>query len=161
MQFQGLGPWGDCRLSRGAQASAAAKGTRASALLVLALLAPVLAGCMGGRIDEVSADPTILTGSVSGQARTVSVEQVSDEATIRNAVSAADLEVMGGTPLPWANADTGSRGAIQALAEVRQGKDLCRTFTASRERFDGVAMYRGQACMVAPGAWRMEEFQPL
>ncbi|MBL0967107.1 MAG: M20/M25/M40 family metallo-hydrolase, partial [Blastomonas sp.] len=39
-----------------------------------------------------------------------------------------------------ANADTGSRGAIQALAEVRQGKDLCRTFTASRERFDGVAL---------------------
>jgi hypothetical protein len=150
-------------LSRGAQASAAAKGTRAPGLLVLALLAPVLGGCMGARadIDDIAADPTILTGSVNDPARTVSVDQVSDEATIRNAVSSADLEVMGGTPLPWANAETGSRGAIQALAEVRKGPDLCRSFTASRESFDGVAMYRGQACMVGPGAWRMEEFRPL
>ena len=130
---------------------------------MLALLAPTLLGCIAGGagLEEMAADKTILTGAVNQPGPPASVEQISDEATIRNAVSAADIEVMAGAPLPWANAETGSRGAINAMAEVRKGSDLCRSFTASRERFDGVAMYRGQACMVAPGAWRMEEFRPL
>lgn len=112
-------------------------------------------------LEDMETDKTILTGAVGEGAPSASGDQLSDEATIRNAVSAADIEVMDGTPLPWANAGTGSRGAINALAEVRKGNDLCRSFTASRERFDGVAMYRGQACMIARGAWRMEEFRPL
>ena len=40
--------------------------------------------------------------------------RVSDETTIRNAVSSADPEQAKGQPLAWANADTGSRGAISA-----------------------------------------------
>jgi surface antigen len=130
---------------------------------VLAVLALVLGGCMGGGAprDTAEPDPTILTGAVAEPAPTTSVDYQSDEATIRNAVSAADLEIMAGAPLPWANADTGSRGAVHALAEVRNGANLCRSFTASRESFDGVAMYRGEACMVAPGQWRMQQFRPL
>ena len=61
-------------------------------------------------------------------------------------------------PLPWANADTGSRGAISSLVEEKAAGVLCRRFTTSRESFDGVALYNGQACMVAPGVWRMERF---
>lgn len=130
---------------------------------MLIVLATMLSGCIGGGagLEDMAADKTILTGAVNRPASDASVEHVSDEITIRNAVSAADVEVMAGAPLPWANAETGSRGAISALQEARNGSELCRTFTATRERFDGVAMYKGQACMVAPGAWRMEEFRPL
>ena len=62
--------------------------------------------------------------------------------------------------MPWANADTGSRGAIDSLVEEKRNDMLCRRFTTSRESFDGVAVYKGQACMVAPGTWQMQEFTP-
>ena len=35
------------------------------------------------------------------------------------------------------------------------------TPSASRESFDGIGMYRGEACMVASGAWRMQRFESL
>jgi hypothetical protein len=128
---------------------------------VLTLIA--LSGCAAGGIglDKANVDPTITTGDV-GIAAASNPEQRSDEATIRNAVSAADLELLKtGSPLAWANADTGSRGAIDSLVEEKRGERLCRTFTTSRESFDGVSLYKGQACMVAPGAWQMQEFQPV
>ncbi len=115
----------------------------------------------GSARDQGAPDATILTSAVAPSAPETSGDHLSDEATIRNAVSAADLETMAGAPLQWANVETGSRGAINALDEVRDGSNLCRSFTASRESFDGVAMYKGQACMVAPGLWRMEKFRPL
>ena len=118
-------------------------------------------GSGGFSLQKAEVDRTFYTSNVQAPRTSVDMERLSDEATIRNAVTSADIETLAGAPLPWANAETGSRGAINAMAEVRKGSDLCRSFTASRERFDGVAMYRGQACMVAPGAWRMEEFRPL
>jgi hypothetical protein len=68
---------------------------------------------------------------------------------------------LGGAPVPWANAGTGSRGTITGLTEYKDEGPLCRRFTTSRESFDGVALYRGEVCMVAPGAWRMESFAAL
>ena len=104
-------------------------------------------------------DPTILTGAIGDTPSTsTSAEQLSDEATIRNAVSSADVESLKGAPIPWANADTGARGAISNLVEDKSAGVLCRRFVTSRESFDGVALYNGQVCMVAPGAWRMERF---
>ena len=46
--------------------------------------------------------------------------RVSDEATIRNAVSSADPEQAKLQPLAWANADTGSRGAISSMLEKKE-----------------------------------------
>jgi hypothetical protein len=119
-----------------------------------------LSGCAAGGfgLSEANVDPTITTGDV-GKDASSNPDQRSDEATIRNAVSAADIELLkAGAPLPWANADTGSRGAINSLVEEKRGEQLCRSFTTSRESFDGVSLYKGQACMVAPGAWQMQEF---
>ncbi|MEQ1950979.1 RT0821/Lpp0805 family surface protein [Mesorhizobium yinganensis] len=120
-----------------------------------------MTGCASGgfSLSKAETDPTILTGSVGDTpAVAVSPEQVSDEATIRNAVSSADVESLKGAPIPWANADTGARGAISSLVEDKSSGTLCRRFVTSRESFDGVALYRGKACMVAPGSWRMERF---
>ncbi len=51
------------------------------------------------------------------------------------------------TPLPWANAETGARGQITGIAEIKGKGTLCRSFSATRESFDGVGMFKGEACM--------------
>lgn len=115
----------------------------------------LVSGCAGGfSLEKVDADPSIITGSVGTSVPVDAVRQ-SDEATIRNAVSSADLETAASAPLAWANADTGSRGTITALSEARDTGTLCRSFTTSRESFDGVALLSGEACMVQGGVWRM------
>lgn len=84
--------------------------------------------------------------------------RTSDEVTIRNAVSSADLETAGHTGLSWANVDTGSRGAITGLMEYDRKGILCRKFKASRESFNGVRLYDGDACRAGDGSWRMLAF---
>jgi len=73
-------------------------------------------------------------------------------------VSSADVETLAGKELAWANPETGSRGAIVKLAEDKAGGRLCRRFTTTRESFDGVALFVGEACMAGYGAWRLESF---
>lgn len=149
-------------MTRGAQASGERnpRASRAIAVLSALLLPALLTGCIGGGLGlkEAGVDPTILTGAVETTAGTDDGPQLSDQATIRNAVSSVDVETVGSTPLAWANADTGSRGAISGLVERMENGRLCRSFTTSREAFDGVSVHSGQACLVAPGAWRMERF---
>lgn len=123
----------------------------------------LLGGCAAGgfSLEKAAVDPSLITGTVPAHAEaSVDPERRSDEATIRNAVSSVDLETLGGASVQWANAATGSRGAINNLVEHRQNGSLCRKFTASRESFDGVGLYNGEVCMAGPGAWRLLAFQP-
>ena len=132
----------------------------ARALLPAAAIA--LAGCSGGfDLRKAEVDQSILTGSIDKGAKAPSSTRVSDELTIRNAVSAADVEAAAAQPLAWANTDTGSRGAITSLAERQDGGLLCRSFTASRESFDGVGLFTGDACRTRGGAWQLRSFKPL
>jgi hypothetical protein len=127
-------------------------------LAVVAAAACALSACASGgfSLSKAEIDPTILTGA-TGNAATgpEAIDDASDRNTIRNAVSSADVEELTGAPLPWANAQTGARGAISALVEEKESGTLCRRFTTSRERFDGVSLYKGKVCMVAPGAWQV------
>lgn len=135
-----------------------------AALGGLALTAALpLSACTSGTVDMGQAGlDSVQTGNVaSASLPAPPPEQLSDQATIRNAVSSADLRGLGGQPLAWANSDTGSRGAITALAEERQNGTLCRKFTTSRESFDGVALYQGEACMAQAGIWKLLDFKPL
>jgi hypothetical protein len=130
------------------------------AALWACLVSGLLSGCAGGfSLKQAEVDPTILTGSVASSP-TVAADpnQRSDEMTIRNAVSSADVELLEGSQIPWANAETGSRGTISSLVEEKGPGTICRRFTTSRESFDGVSLFEGQACMVGPGAWRLEKF---
>jgi hypothetical protein len=123
----------------------------------------LLCGCAAGgfSLEKAAVDQSLITGTVPTNTQaSVDFERNSDEATIRNAVSSVDVETLGSTPVQWANAATGSRGAINNLVEHRQNGSLCRKFTASRESFDGVGLYSGEVCMAGPGAWRMLAFQP-
>ncbi|MBE7184873.1 MAG: hypothetical protein INR68_10740 [Methylobacterium mesophilicum] len=127
------------------------------------VIVAALAGCAskGADLAKAEVDRTLYTSEVQPDAKASEPERISDEATIRNAVSAADVETQGAKELAWANSETGSRGAITALAESQVQGQLCRRFTTSRESYDGVALYQGEACKQQSGDWRLQNFKPL
>lgn len=132
----------------------------ASVVPVVAFCA-VLAGCGGGMgLRQIEADKSILTSAVTPEPSLASDSQtISDQTTIRNAVSSANVEELGTQALSWANADTQSRGAIFEVKELREKTVLCRQFKTSRESFEGVALYAGETCLGRDGAWYMRSFK--
>ncbi|KQZ16287.1 hypothetical protein ASD50_10585 [Mesorhizobium sp. Root552] len=129
-------------------------------IVTLACVA-ALAGCgVGGfSLEKAEVDRAIITSNVQASATVTDGGMVADQLTIRNAVSSADLEESAGRSLSWANADTGSRGSITGLTESRNKGELCREFAATRESFDGIALYNGRICMVGAGVWRIDDFK--
>lgn len=133
-------------------------------LLWLGLAAALpLAGCgtAGFSLEDAAPDRSAVTGSIGrGQVEPAGgpAAAASDEDTIRNAVSSAIVGEIGAEGIGWANAATGSRGAVRQISERRDGSRLCRSFTASRESFDGVHLYRGEACLGAAKIWTMTAF---
>lgn len=131
-------------------------GARAAAIALFALTA--LGGCASGYgLKQAEGDRDLVTGSIPVVADVV---DPSDEATIRNAATSADLVALGGRPLAWANRDTGATGSIEALAEFTKSGRICRSFSASRENYQGVHLFSGTACL-DDGAWRMTSFKAL
>lgn len=131
---------------------------------VLAVAALPLCACATGGLDGAGSgvDEATQTGTLAAAGQPVDPTRISDETIIRNAVSAADPELAQMEPLAWANTETGSRGAISDMIEKQENGTLCRQFTASRESFDGVALYSGDACK-APDSdvWYMRVFKQL
>ena len=124
----------------------------------------VLPACASGgfSLKQAEVDSSLYTGNIPSSPKTgKAAERISDEATIRNAVTSADIESLAGRTVPWVNSDTGSRGVIDSLTEFRSEGLLCRRFNTSRESFDGVALFKGEACMVSAGAWRMQSFDAV
>lgn len=121
-----------------------------------------LAACGGGMsLSKIEADKSILTSAVAPDPNIAADPQaVSDQATIRNAVSSANLEEVSG-PLAWANIETSSRGSIFDIVEVKRKSALCRSFKTSRESFEGVSIYSGETCTQQGGAWYMRIFKLL
>ena len=135
-------------------------GWKASALLVVVL---PLSACGAGGFDmsKNDIDQSTLTGALPTSGKTPDAVRAADETTIRNAVSSADPEQARSQPLAWANSDTGSRGAISSMMEKQEDGLLCRKFTASRESFDGVTLFKGEVCLAGAGAWRVQDFKAL
>nr|CAD6422622.1 lipoprotein [Rhizobium sp. Q54] len=100
-------------------------------------------------------DRSISTGTV---ARKGSDTTLSDETTVRNAVTSADLSLLGDAPLPWANAATGSAGVVSTIKEARDTGRVCRDFTTTRHSYEGIAMFSGQACLTGRGDWLLTAF---
>ncbi|AZO09245.1 hypothetical protein EJ074_09050 [Mesorhizobium sp. M3A.F.Ca.ET.080.04.2.1] len=143
------------------QWSAIASASAKAALLTLAF--PLAAcGAGGFSLEKAEVDRSIITSSASpSPAAPATGDNDSDQTTIGNAVSSADIRELGGQAVPWANAGTGSRGSITELVELKDGGLTCRSFAATRESFDGVVMYKGQLCMAGTGGWRMQQFKAL
>ena len=114
----------------------------------------------GASVDKAATDLSLVTNSVP-ETPSVSPDQISDEATIRNAVSSANLGVLGPKPLAWANQDTGSSGTVSEIAEDKENGQLCRRFKTSRESFEGIALFAGKACLADSGEWAMSSFGAL
>ncbi|UDL91731.1 hypothetical protein LGH82_11110 [Mesorhizobium sp. PAMC28654] len=133
----------------------------ASAKAAVVMIAMPLAGCGTGgfSLQKAEVDRSLITTPAS--ATPIDSDRASDQTTIRNAVSSADIQELGGQAVPWANSGTGSRGSITELAEFKDGGQLCRRFTASRESFDGVALFKGEACLASAGVWLMQDFKAL
>ncbi|MCC6204221.1 MAG: hypothetical protein IT533_04470 [Hyphomicrobiales bacterium] len=129
-------------------------------LAVLCCLMPLGACASGLDMSKVRVDDTLKTNATGSQS-VPDQTRVADSVTIRNAVSAADIEALSGAPLAWANPGTGSRGTITGVSETKAAGMLCRNFTATREAYDGVALYRGETCLGDQGAWHMRKFGPL
>jgi hypothetical protein len=129
------------------------------------MLVFMLSACASGfSLEKAVPDRSLVTGSIPASAPATPLpgndDRLSDETTIRNAVSSVDLASLAGKPLAWANAETGARGEIDALAQKTRESGPCRTFRASRESFDGVRLFTGEACMAA-GSWQMTRFDPV
>jgi hypothetical protein len=126
-----------------------------------ALLALCGCGAGGFSLEQADIDRSVVTSSVSAPSSGSESDITADQTTIRNAVSSADIEEQAGRPLAWANPETGARGTITEMAETKQKGRLCRSFGGSRESFDGVSLFTGQACMAGPDLWRIEAFKVL
>jgi len=130
-----------------------------SGLLVALCAMTALTGCMGNGLElEASAriDPNLTTSSVPSQ----TVENVqSDDLTVGNAVSSADLSKLGSSSIPWANSSTGSAGVISTITETNSNGMLCRQFTTSRHAYSGIANYSGMTCLLSNGQWKVARFE--
>jgi surface antigen len=138
-------------------------GARQLTAVALALAMAAGAGCAarGITLDSIAADRSIVTGS-NGSAQRPDPATVSDEATIRNLVSAADLESLAvGESVGWNNSRTGSRGRVLEIDEYREAGRPCRRFRTTRESYDGIALYGGEACLLSGNEWTMLSFQRL
>ncbi|MDH4985926.1 RT0821/Lpp0805 family surface protein [Aminobacter anthyllidis] len=137
-------------------------GSRSLKLVLLLSLTTISAcGAGGFSLEKAEVDRSLVTSKVPDDVnRTSDANRLSDETTIRNAVSSADVAELKGQAIPWANAETGSRGAITALVESNERGVLCREFAVSRESFDGVSLFKGEVCAAGSGAWQMLSFQP-
>ncbi len=120
------------------------------------LLAVALTGCVSlDLFGGEKVDRSLSTASVPNQP---TQPALSDDATIRNAVTSADLVKVAESPVPWANAATGSAGVVTAIREDRTTGFVCRNFNTTRHSFEGVASYTGQACLSETGEWLMTRF---
>lgn len=121
-----------------------------------------LAGCTSsldlfGNSDKV--DRSISTGTVSAGGQPQTSETLSDEATVRNAVTSADITRLSGSSLPWANTATGSAGVISSIQEARSDELICRNFKTSRHSYEGIAMFSGKACRSGDSDWMLTAFE--
>jgi surface antigen len=128
-------------------------------VVTVAILVMPLCGCMGSGLGMTSTDGVDTSVSTHSTIQPKSQETVSDEMTVRNAVSSADLDKLKNSPLPWANTDTGSAGVVTAINQSQLGSLVCRDFTTTSHSFSGIAKYSGKACLAGNGEWQILSFE--
>ncbi|SIP97764.1 outer membrane surface antigen [Rhizobium sp. RU35A] len=126
---------------------------------LVVLLAGSVSGCTSGAFDLFDTSPKVDRSLSTSTIPKRSEEAVSDEVTVRNAVTSADLSKMGANPLPWANTATGSAGVVSKIREARVAGQLCRGFVTTRHSYEGIAKFTGQACMADSGDWLLTSFE--
>jgi len=88
-------------------------------------------------------------------------DRLLDEDTIRHAVTSADLKSLEEGPLNWANQSTGSSGVISEVTQRKVDGQTCRSFTATRNAYNGVTLYQGDLCLDRRTGWWTRLLKPL
>ncbi len=134
---------------------------RSAAFCIVGMTVLSLCGCVSSGLDMFSSnkvDRSVATGTVPQPAPTS--DSISDEMTVGNAVTSADIQRLEGRPLAWANASTGSAGVIDTIVENNDAGQVCRQFRTTRHSYVGIAKFYGKTCLVGGGNWQLLSFQP-
>jgi len=138
----------------GAAAAPAAKRRSGMVLALWAgLAAAALSGCAIGGGKAVAGLDNIMTASISNNAAAPAVDgEIAADSPI---VLARLSSLNGAAGGDWRNSDSGSRGTLSAYAaEPRRGR-LCRRFETTRQSYDGISLYQGEACKAQAGPWQL------
>ncbi|WP_413818587.1 RT0821/Lpp0805 family surface protein [Shinella sp.] len=128
---------------------------RCLAVIGVTMGCALLPGCMGGL--DVFSDSKV--DAVRTSAVPAGAERLTDEITVRNAVSSADISRTAGSPIPWANSASGSAGVINTIAENRDDAGrTCRDFVTTKHSYQGIANYSGRTCLGSSGEWLLLAF---
>jgi len=156
--------------------SAAVKVLTASIMrcLPIAFAGLVAAACSvsGNALEDVAATrsismaeatPSIAVDPFAPEAGNDGAEtdRLIDEDTIRLAVTAADIPRLEDGQLPWASAATGSSGVITEIVQSEASGQTCRTFSATRNGYDGASVYRGEVCLDPRSGWWTRQMAPV
>lgn len=106
---------------------------------------------------SIAVDPFAPRGGNDGG----ETDRLIDEDTIRLAVTTADIDRLEGGSLPWASAATGSSGAITGIVQTEQSGQTCRSFSATRNAYDGSSLYQGEVCLDPRSGWWTRAMAPV
>lgn len=123
-----------------------------------------MAGCAGNLdIGRLATDSSITTGAVASRPESAPDHEMgSDEQAIALAITEAGSAPPEERGIAWKNAETDAHGTITGmLGYTREDGAHCRRFTATRARFDGIGLYRGEACRETGGAWYVRRLESL
>ncbi len=118
-----------------------------------------LSGCASDGLDLFGSAKPDRSVSTAAVAPSKTPDTMSDEMTVSNAVSSADVAKIGNNPIPWANASTGSAGVITTVADENQNGVRCRQFRTTRHSYMGIAKFFGRTCLEGNGNWKLMSFQ--
>ena len=104
----------------------------------------------------ISPDPFAGPEDASGSDR----DRLLDEDTIKNAVTSAGPDSIEEGEVSWSNPSTGSAGTITQIEQRKTAGQICRSFAATREAYDGVTLYRGDLCLDRRTGWWTRMLQP-
>jgi hypothetical protein len=130
---------------------------RGLGVLAVMMCGTALSGCMSDLdlFSDSKVDTTVRTATVQNG----NSERLTDEITVRNAVSSVDLARAEGTAIPWANSASGSAGVISNIAENQDSAGRpCRDFVTTKHSYQGIANFTGRTCMGSSGEWLLLAF---
>ena len=132
--------------------------TRRRGIAAVMLSGVVLSGCMSS-LDLFSPEGHVDTSMRTGAVQNGNTERLTDEITVRNAVSSTDLARADKGPVPWANSASGSAGVISSITENRDAAGrTCRDFVTTKHSYQGIASFTGRTCMGNTGEWLLLSF---
>ncbi len=115
------------------------------ALLIISVIA---SGCAASGPDYSTLASAVVQPAPTG----VATEPGSDESSILETVASAESGTLPSVALAWANDQNGNSGLVTIVGEEGQDTRVCRTFVASRQSYDGVSQFTGEACRNRRGA---------